>query len=81
MTENEMVGWHHQLNGHECEKTLGDTEGQEACALQSMGSQRVGYNLLTEQQQRHTDCHCRISNSKVVLNWGKVKSNVYQREF
>ena len=27
-TENEMVGWHHQLNGHEFEQTLGDSEGQ-----------------------------------------------------
>ena len=25
-TEDEMVGWHHQLNGHECEKSLGDSE-------------------------------------------------------
>ena len=25
-----MVGWHHQFNGHEPEKTLGDTEGQES---------------------------------------------------
>ena len=23
-----MVGWHHQLNEHECEQTLGDSEGQ-----------------------------------------------------
>ena len=28
MTEDEMVGWHYQLNGHECEQTLGDSEGQ-----------------------------------------------------
>ena len=27
MTEDEMVGWHHRLNGHEFEKTLGDGEG------------------------------------------------------
>ena len=27
-TEDEMVGWHHQLNGREFEKTLGDGEGQ-----------------------------------------------------
>ena len=27
-TENEMVGWHHQLNGHESEQTPGDSEGQ-----------------------------------------------------
>ena len=27
-TEDELVGWHHQLNGHEFEQTLGDGEGQ-----------------------------------------------------
>ena len=26
-TEDEMVGWHHRLNGHEFEQTLGDSEG------------------------------------------------------
>ena len=28
MTEDETVGWHHQLNGHELEKTLRVDEGQ-----------------------------------------------------
>ena len=28
MTEDEMVGWHHQLNGHEFEQASGDGEGQ-----------------------------------------------------
>ena len=28
MTKDEMVGWHHQLNGHEFEQTLRDSEGQ-----------------------------------------------------
>ena len=28
MTEDEMVGWYHQLNGHEFEQALGDGEGQ-----------------------------------------------------
>ena len=28
MTEDAMVEWHHQLNGHECEQTLGGGEGQ-----------------------------------------------------
>ena len=27
-TEVEMVGWHHQLSGHEFEQTLGDSEGK-----------------------------------------------------
>ena len=31
-TEVEMVGWHHQLNGHESEQTLGDCEGQGSLA-------------------------------------------------
>ena len=26
-TEDEMVGWHHQLNGHDFEQTPGDSEG------------------------------------------------------
>ena len=28
MTQDEMVGWHHQLNGHKSEQTPGDSEGQ-----------------------------------------------------
>ena len=27
VTEDEMVGWHHQLNGREFEQVLGDSEG------------------------------------------------------
>ena len=29
MTEDEMVAWHHQLNGQEFEQSLGDDEGRE----------------------------------------------------
>ena len=28
MTEDEMVGWHHRLNGQEFEQAPGDGEGQ-----------------------------------------------------
>ena len=28
MTEDEMVGWHHQLDGHEFEQALGVSDGQ-----------------------------------------------------
>ena len=33
MTEDEMVGWHHQLDGHECEQALavGDGQGSMTC--------------------------------------------------
>ena len=32
MTEDEMVGWQHQINGHESEQTMGDGEGQGSCS-------------------------------------------------
>ena len=42
MTEDEMVGWHHQLNGHEFEQALrfGDGQGRLACC--SPWGRRVG---------------------------------------
>ena len=49
MTEDELVRWHHWLNGHEFDQTpLGDSEGQGSLVLQSMGSQRVGHDWATE---------------------------------
>ena len=55
MTEDEMVRWHHQLNGCESEQTPGDSEGQGSLGcwevLQSTRLQRVGHNLVTEQQK------------------------------
>ena len=32
MTEDEMVGWHHQLSGHEFEQAPGDGDGQGGLA-------------------------------------------------
>jgi len=32
MTEDEMVGWYHRLNGHEFEYTLGVGDGQGGLA-------------------------------------------------
>ena len=39
-----MVGWHHQLDGHEFEQALGVGAGRSGKpgVLQSMGSQRAG---------------------------------------
>ena len=39
MTEDEIVGWHHRLNGHELRPTPRDAEGQ--VGLQPMESKRV----------------------------------------
>ena len=34
-TKDEMVGWHHWLNGHESKQTLGNSEGQGSLACYS----------------------------------------------
>ena len=49
-TEDEMVGWHHQLNGQNFEQTPGDSERQGSLVCCSpMGSQRIRRDLVTEQ--------------------------------
>ena len=48
-----MVGWHHQLNGHELSKLQEIMKDREARHVVVMGLQRVGYDLKTE--QRRTD--------------------------
>ena len=49
-TEDEMVGWHHWLNGHEFEQALGDGEGQGSLTCCSPWTRRVGHEWKTEQQ-------------------------------
>ena len=39
MTEDEMVGWHHQLDGHDFEQAPGVGDGHG-----SLGLQRIRYN-------------------------------------
>ena len=57
MTEDEMVGWHHRLNGHEFEQAPGVGEGQRGPVC-SMGSQRVGHNWV------NWTCNTRVLPSK-----------------
>ena len=49
MTEDEMVGWHHQLNGHEFEQALGVGDGQESLVCCSPW----GHNQLNMTEQLH----------------------------
>ena len=46
MTEDEIVGWHYQQNGHEFKQTPGDSKGQGslACCIQ--------HDLVTVQKQQ-----------------------------
>ena len=49
--EDEIVGWHHGLNGHEFEQPQGDSEGQESlvCYCPWAHKQLAGHDLATEQ--------------------------------
>ena len=51
MTEDEMVGWHHWLNGHELEQALGDGKGQGSLVCcNPKGCKELGYDWVNEQE-------------------------------
>ena len=54
-TEDEMVGWHYRLNGHEFEQALGDSEGQGnmvCCSPRGRKDSDTAWQLNNEQQQQ-----------------------------
>ena len=55
MTDDEMVGRHHQLNGHEFEQALEDSEGQGSLACCSPWG------------HKESDTTERLNNSEIVL--------------
>ena len=61
-TEDEMAGWHHELDGHESEWTLGDGDGQGTwrAAIHGVAKSRTWLNDWTE------------------LNWTEVRNCVLQ---
>ena len=62
-TENEMVGWHHQLNGHEFEQALGigDGQGSRCAAVHGVTKSRTWLSNWTELM--------RLKNWVRVLGW------------
>jgi len=48
MTKDELVGWHHWLDGHEFEEALGVGDRQENLVCCSPWSHRVSHNWATE---------------------------------
>ena len=56
-TEDEMVGWHHRLNAHEFEQTLGDSD--------RLGRQRVCHDLATEHNPNILDFWLLLKNKGI----------------
>ena len=52
-TGDEMIGWHHQLNVHEFEQTLGDSEGQGNLAYCSSWDHKE--SDMTEQRNNNNE--------------------------
>ena len=56
MTKDEMVGWHHQLDGHQFEQALGVGDGQgNMMCLSSWGHKESDMTEATQQQEQQVD--------------------------
>ena len=59
MTEDEMVGWHHQLDGREFEQALGVGDGQGSLACCSPGGGKESDTTETELNRTESSlCKC-----------------------
>ena len=70
VTEDEMVGWHHWLDRHELEQTLGDSEGQGNVACCSLWGRKESTRLndWTELNWSHFTCLALVSLS-ITSEW------------
>ena len=64
-TEDEMVGWHHRLNGHELEQTLGDSERQGSVACCSSW----GHTELDKTWQLNNNSRCEVVSHSFHLHF------------
>ena len=68
MTEDEVVRWHHQLNGHEFEETLGVDGGQGGQEYSSPWGRKQ--SDMTEQLNRN-DGHLIFDKEGKNIQWRK----------
>ena len=75
-TEKEVVGWHHWLNGHELEQTLGDGEGQGSLACCSPWGHKE-----SDTTDWTTTIHGRDPKWKTLPNGQKLHLKCYHKVF
>ena len=56
MTEDKMIGWHHRLNGHEFEQTLGMVKGRVAWRVAVHAQERLPLPGLADSWRAQTVC-------------------------
>ena len=69
VTEDEMVGWHLRLNGHEAEQTLGDSEGQEGWHAIIHGFAKTQTQLSDWTTTGADGKYVRIRNNCLINTW------------
>ena len=69
MTEDEMAGWHHRLNGHESEWTPGDGDGQGGLACCNSWGHRDGHDWATELSWTYPVWYSFSSKEQASLNF------------
>ena len=67
-TEDEMVGWHHRLNGHDFEQAPGDSEGQGSLVCCSPVHKELD---TTEHLNMHTHIWniCKGKEREILSHW------------
>ena len=66
VTEDDMVGWHHQFNGYDFEQTPGESEGQGSLAYSSTwGHEESAMTEQLKQQDSHRNINTRTSLKSV----------------
>ena len=81
-TEDEMVGWHHRLNGHESEQAPGVGDGQGGLACCCPRGRRLGHDGVTERNRASVlSCFSRVQlfatpwTAALLCPWGYPSRN------
>ena len=81
VAEDEMVGWHHWLSGHEFEQTLEDSVGKGSLVCYSPWGHKVWHDLAIEQQPPHwphTRKSKKVKSLQDMERRGKNNQSAYQ---
>ena len=77
MAEDEMVGWHPQLKGHEFEQAPGDSVGQGSLVCCSPGGRKESgmTKQLKNSKCGDTEVHCMITST-----WQRLEIFIIERK-
>ena len=88
VAEDEMVGWHHRLDGHEFEQALGDGEGQGSLACcspwgfkESDTTERLSNKMFDIKEKLSLHVKIKISIAYVMYTTGQLSNNLHVRYY